>query len=314
MLQYLIVLLDDTSISFCHYENERVDKNLIALSDLEKVILFSLKRNLTLQFIYPDYVLPQEYNALIETVPHGNIVSSNAIEKGSSDVVVINDWKELQHVPFDKTTIYVWRTSKDDFFNHCNLVVAVLEKVIRLNIIITDFETFDEKDFDDYQKALSMLSDYIEKLYLEKRRPQLNLLTDRMILGKMNNCNAGCESITLAPNGKFYVCPAFYYRNVFSLGDLEHGLEIKNSQLYRIDHAPLCRNCDAYQCRRCIWLNYKTTKEVNIPSREQCVVAHLERNMSKKLLENIHGYGIFLPSQEIKEIDYLDPFDVRKEW
>lgn len=55
MLQYLIVLLDDTSTSFCHYTNKKTERKLISLSDLNEAILFSLKRNLTLQFIYPDY-------------------------------------------------------------------------------------------------------------------------------------------------------------------------------------------------------------------------------------------------------------------
>ena len=140
----------------------------------------------------------------------------------------------------------------------------------------------------------------------------------------MNNCNAGWESITLAPDGRFYVCPAFYLADdnedfgigkaKFSVGDLESGLDIKNPQLYRLDHAPLCRKCDAYQCRRCVWLNRKTTFEVNTPSHEQCVVAHIERNASRDLLASIRTIGTFLPDKEIKEIDYLDPFDVKEEY
>ena len=279
MLQYLIVLLDDTSTSFCHYTNKKTERKLISLSDLNEAILFSLKRNLTLQFIYPDYALPQEYINMIETVLHNKISLSTA-----------------------------------DFFNHSDLVIKILEKVVRLNIIITDIETFDKEDFEDYQRVLNTLSDGVEKLYAEGKEGQLNLLTDRMMLKKMNNCNAGWESITLAPDGKFYICPAFYQEGSCSVGDLKCGLDIKNPQLYRLDHAPLCRNCDSYQCQRCIWLNNKTTMEVNTPSHEQCVVAHLERNASRMLLENIRRHQSFLPDQKIKMIDYLDPFDIRKEW
>ena len=101
----------------------------------------------------------------------------------------------------------------------------------------------------------------------------------------------------------------------FSVGNIEDGLDIKNPQLYRLDHAPICRNCDAYQCKRCIWLNRATTCEVNIPSHEQCVVAHLERNASRVLLNNIRKHGRFLPEKgEIKEIEYLDPFEIREQW
>ena len=313
MLQYLIVLLDDTSVSYCHYSNAKTERKLIALSDLKEAVLFSMKRNLTIQFIYPDYALPPEYKDLIESVPHTKIASSSAIEKGIADIVVINNWQDLQDCSFDETTIYVWRTLKGDFFNHYNLLIGILEKVVRLNIIITDIETFDEEDFKAYQRVLNVISDSVEKIY-NKKEVQLNLLTDRMMLEKMNNCNAGWESITFAPDGRFYICPAFYQEGLYSVGDLKSGLTIKNPLLYRLDHAPLCRNCDAYQCQRCIWLNNKTTLEVNTPSHEQCVVSHLERNASRTLLENIRQHRSFLPNQEIKEIDYLDPFDVRKEW
>ena len=115
----------------------------------------------------------------------------------------------------------------------------------------------------------------------------------------MNNCNAGWESITLAPDGKFYICPAFYQDNLGDVGDLKNGINIPNPQLYRLDHAPICSHCDAYQCRRCIWLNLKTTLEVNTPSHEQCVVSHLERNASR-----------IINSENIPEINYLDPFDI----
>ena len=313
MLQYLIVLLDDTSVSYCHYSNAKTERKLIALSDLKEAVLFSMKRNLTIQFIYPDYALPPEYKDLIESVPHTKIASSSAIEKGIADIVVINNWQDLQDCSFDETTIYVWRTLKGDFFNHYNLIIGILEKVVRLNIIITDIETFDEEDFKAYQRVLNVISDSVEKIY-NKKEVQLNLLTDRMMLEKMNNCNAGWESITFAPDGRFYICPAFYQEGLYSVGDVKSGLTIKNPLLYRLDHAPLCRNCDAYQCQRCIWLNNKTTLEVNTPSHEQCVVSHLERNASRTLLENIRQHRSFLPNQEIKEIDYLDPFDVRKEW
>ena len=144
------------------------------------------------------------------------------------------------------------------------------------------------------------------------------------MLEKMNNCNAGSENITLAPDGKFYICPAFYLadenedfglgKTKFSIGDLVNGLDIKNSQLYKLSYAPICRNCDAFQCKRCVWLNRKTTYEINTPSHEQCVVAHLERNASRVLLNNIRKYGEYLPHIEIKEIKYLDPFDIRKQW
>ena len=229
-----------------------------------------------------------------------------------ADVVVIDNWQTLGSYPYDSETAYVWHTGKDDFFNHHTLIARVLPKVARLNVVITDVESFDKEDLEDYRLALQSLAREVAEQYLTGSMPQLNLLTDRMMLGSMNNCDAGWHSLTLAPNGKFYICPAFYQEDeANSVGDLAHGLKIPNPQLYQLEYAPICRRCDAYQCKRCIWLNRNTTLEVNTPSREQCVTAHLERNASRQLLATIRqAHKDFLPDAEIKEIDYLDPFEI----
>lgn len=327
MLKYLIIQLDDTSVSYCHYENPRHCSKLIGLDDLKSGILFGMKENLMIQFVYPDYELPQEYKDVIHTIDHSDIVSSlcdDSVLINNADVVIFDDWARMDIYDFRENGVYVIRTSKADFFEHYQLLQRPLTKAVRVNVVITDIETFDEKNFDTYKKVLAALSKKVEVLYLKGLFPQLNLLTDRVILEKMNNCNAGWENITLAPDGKFYVCPAFYLvsdeedyglgKSKCAIGDLKNGLDIKNPQLYKLSHAPLCRNCDAYQCKRCVWLNRKTTYEVNIPSHEQCVVAHLDRNASREFLHNIRQYGEFLPNTQINEIQYLDPFEVKKEW
>lgn len=325
MLQYLIIQLDDTSTSYCHYENVNTERHLMSIDDLKAGIFFAMKENLMIQFVYPDYELPQEYKDVINTIDHSDIVSSlceDDVLRENADVQVLHDWTGIEVSSFKKGAVIVLRTTKTDLFDRYLFLKNVLEKASRVNVVITDVETFSDGDFDIYRKILAALSDEIEKLYVAGHSPQLNLLTDRILLDKMNNCNAGCGNITLAPDGKFYVCPAFYLagenedfglgKAKVSVGDLQNGLDIKNLQLYKLDHAPLCRKCDAYQCKRCVWLNRKTTYEVNTPSHEQCVIAHLERNASRVLLNKIRQHGVFLPHQEIKEIDYLDPFDIRK--
>jgi len=328
MLQYLIILLDDTSVSYCHYENRKTRQRLIDIDNLKKGILFAMKENLNIQFVYPDYELPQEYKDVINTIDHNKIVSSlceDVVLRNNADIVVFHEWTGIEFYDFKENAVCVLRTTKEDLFDRYLFLKPVIAKVARLNVVITDVETFTDGDFDRYKNILHTLSEEIEKLYTEGKSPQLNLLTDRMMLDKMNNCGAGDTNITLAPDGRFYVCPAFYLADddedfglgkaKFSTGDLQNGLDVKNRQLYCLDHAPLCRNCDAYQCKRCVWLNRKTTLEVNTPSHEQCVMAHIERNASRELLKNIRKHGTFMPEREdIKEIDYLDPFDKREEW
>lgn len=314
MIQYIVILLDDTSTSFCHYMNEKADRRLIPLQTLKDGICYAMKENLNIQFVYPNYKLPKEYLAAIDSIDHTDIYPAEMSD--NADVVVFDSLIAAKDYVFKEEVAYLIRTDKVSLFNEYKIIGEILDKVTRLNVVITDIETFTEDDFMAYKSLLSNLAERVEQIYVSGKSPQLNLLTDRIMLEKMNNCGAGDTSVTLAPDGKFYVCPAFYLSaDGYTIGDLANGLEIKNSQLYRLDHAPLCRRCDAWQCKRCIWLNRKTTLEVNTPSHEQCVVAHLERNASRKLLMDIHKYGKFMSGNEdIKEIDYLDPFDIKEEW
>ena len=302
MLKYLIVQLDDTSTSFCHYNNISTEKRLIEPEVLEKGVLWAMKENLTIQYLYPDYKLPDEYRKIINRTYHADIVSNKCTATDlvkNADVVVFDNWEELSKYNFIEKQAYVIRTTLTDLLDNENTLSAILPKLNRLNVTITDIAGFSREN--DYKVLLEKLVDVVAEEYKKGHNVQLNILTDRILLNSMNNCNAGVESITLAPDGKFYVCPAFYCdnRDRFSIGDVDSGLDIKNPQLYRLDHAPICRNCDAWQCRRCVWINRKLTLEVNTPGHEQCVMAHLERNASRKMLNNLVRVGLYISEKEI---------------
>lgn len=321
MLQYLIIQLDDTSVSYCHYNNHSVERKLITLDDLKAGILYAMKENLMVQMVYPNYQLPEEYEDVINTIDHVKIKPLSQLD--SANIVVVDKWEDISSLKVDKTIVYVLRTDKTALFGNYKELLPLCNEVSRLNVVITDVETFTDADITTYKSILSELSVKIKQCYIDGHPVQFNLLTDRMMLDKMNNCNAGWESVTLAPDGRFYVCPAFYLagddedfglgETKYSVGDLKRGLDIKNPQLYHLDHAPLCRKCDAYQCRRCVWLNRKMTYEINTPSREQCVIAHIERNTSRELLADIRTNGQFLSDKDIPEINYLDPFEKKEE-
>lgn len=309
MMQYLVILLDDTSVSYCHCDNPYKERHLISIEDLRTSILYAMKENLMIQFVYPRYELPKDYLDVIDSIDHHDIKS---VDFEDADIYVI-DGVRTKYAPRD---VMILRTNKQQFFNNRDYISKLVRQIQRLNVVITNIETFTDNELERYNALLDELAVTLKEEYLKGRTPQLNILTDRMMIDKPNHCNAGIENITLAPNGKFYICQAFYYNNPDdNVGDLANGLNIRNQQLLRLDHAPLCRHCDAWQCKRCIWLNRKTTLEVNTPSHEQCVLAHIERNTSRNLLNNIRKHGTFLPEQgEIKQIEYLDPFDMREKW
>ena len=289
------------------------------LDTLRKAILFGMKQNLMIQYVYPDYDLPKEYNEVIESIDHVKI---------GRDIPVYNG------VPahIDGKTAVV-RLTIQEFIDKQYDIAALLPQVERLNICLTDIDTFTDAQVEDYKKALATLGKVASNLYTKAAQGglepvSLNILTDRLSLKEMHNCDAGIGNITVAPNGKFYLCPAFYYDERMgvsnrlnhathdcsrSVGDLDHGLDIPNKQLLQLDHAPLCRKCDAYHCHRCIWLNDRLTWDMNTPSHQQCVLAHLERNASRNIQQSLKDKGLIVDN-DIPAIDYLDPFDVKEEW
>lgn len=302
MMQYLVILLDDTSVAYCHCDNPHRERRLIGLDDLRAGILYAMNHNLMLQFVYPDYELPQEYLDAIDTIDHHDIVPFPM----QGDVAVLNTVADAA-----EGAVCVLRTSLKELFAAEAAVADALRRVQRLNVVITDLDTFTDDHLAAYTSLLDRWAALLKEEYLAGRTPQLNLLTDRMMLSAPNHCNAGVENITLAPNGRFYLCPAFYYTHP---EDSVDPADIPNAQLLRLDHAPLCRRCDAFHCRRCLWLNQRTTLEFNTPGRQQCIVAHTERNASRRLLAAIRSKASFMPEVDINPIDYIDPFDVKNEF
>lgn len=313
MLKYLIVQLDDTSESFCHYRNDRTESRLIPLSALEEAVFWAMKENLILQFVYPDYHLPEDYKRVIGQTYHADIVRSSCADEAlrtKADIVVFDNLTDFDRYDFVTGQAYAIRTTIDNLLDNADTIGRSLAGLDRLNIVITDVENMTDDRAEAYRSMLEGLIPAVTAQYVAGHNVQLNILTDRIFLETMNNCNAGVENITLAPDGRFYICPAFYLDGSDSVGSPTEGLNIRNQQLYRLDHAPICRHCDAYQCRRCVWLNRGLTLEVNTPGRQQCVAAHIERNASRLLLERLHEINPeFLPGHDIPAIDYLDPFD-----
>jgi CXXX repeat peptide maturase len=290
--------------------------HMIELNILKKALFWSMKENLTVQFLYPDYQLSADYKSVIADIDHADIVSSTCEDKellDNADVVVFDTWAAINYFTFTQSQAYVIRTSFADLFTNGALLNTILPRVSRLNVVITDVQNFTSNKEQRYSQFLDNLNEKIYQEYKNNHGVQINILTDRIMLDTMNNCGAGDETITLAPDGKFYICPGFYLDGASNVGDIKNGLDIKNPQLYKLSYAPICRICDAYQCRRCIWLNKQSTLEVNTPSHEQCVMAHIERNASRKLLAKIRELGTFMPDKDIPEITYLDPFDKLQE-
>ncbi|MBO5629972.1 MAG: hypothetical protein J5965_12965, partial [Aeriscardovia sp.] len=60
MLKYLVVILDKSSVSYCHYPDKK-ESGLISLENLREGVMFAMKHDLKIQYVLPNFTLPQEY-------------------------------------------------------------------------------------------------------------------------------------------------------------------------------------------------------------------------------------------------------------
>ena len=212
MLQYLVIVLDDASVAYCHADNPLKERNLMSLETLKKGILFGMKQNLMIQYVFPDYALPREYSEVIESIDNVKIYPFGCkpvtgIEYGNdADVEVAN---AIPNKVESKNLVL--RLAFSEMLAKKDEITKLFASGTRINLCITDVEQFTDELIETYKQVLNEWNAVLLDLYKQGQSPQFNLLTDRMMLEKMHNCEAGVSNITFAPNGKFYLCPAFYY-------------------------------------------------------------------------------------------------------
>lgn len=188
----------------------------------------------------------------------------------------------------DKQDNIIFNISAEEIKGMAKKIIFLMGKVNRININIQNISPM--FDFFTYEKELEEIANMINN-YLVKEGvlKEINILTDIFFLKKHENCVAGTDLLTYAPNGKIYICPAEYFENSEkgSVGDLNTEIKIPNRHLYTKEYAPICRNCSAYQCENCFWINKKYTYEVSVSPSFQCKKAMIENKISYKLQKKI---------------------------
>ena len=299
-MRYLMLIYDASAPSFCYYASHGKSERM-SLDTLREAIRFARMEGLLLNVITGSELLPRDVREELDGIVHTVIAPWNYPHDNVKDVSVV-EWSPdlaFESLPDDPQANIIMRFPREALPLLSDSVRRLLRKGCRLNFQMLDTDRWTENDFCVYAAQLEQLASFVPGAGVE-----LNILTDRLNLQKMNSCGAGDDCITVAPDGKFYVCPGFYYDDAAPCGDLESGLALPNRHLYKIENAPICRICDAWQCRRCIWMNLRSTGEVNTPSRGQCVAAHKERHA-----------GVIVSAgtpEPLQDVPYEDPFDTLK--
>jgi CXXX repeat peptide maturase len=312
MLKYVNVLLSDNAVSFCHYENKNSGGNKCISKELIKNIIdYCQTQNLFVNYIFPKDNIPFEILDKIEKTEHIKIAPYNS--SVNADVVIITPPEIMgKRLPdnFDKKIIII-KIKKTEIVIIAELLEQLAYKYLKITLVLTDVELYNEEDIAAYSRELEKTEIFLFQQYKDVKEslPEINFITDIWFAKQMNNCNAGIDHYTFAPDGNFYICPAFYLYGGKNIGNLSE-INVKNQRLFSLENAPICNVCDAFHCKRCVYLNNLLTEEFNTPSSQQCRLAHIERECSRKLLERLKKVNpLFMQIPPINIIDYNDPIE-----
>ncbi len=296
--KYLQFITSDNIVPHCAYRNTIGTDNIMSPEIFEEGIEFCTKNGFTpALFGKPLGVDAERYGSYIlvdKAGQDGNLISvhDNSVNcrDGARTVILLLNIHNLG--------------------NMYELIESLFNTAFRINLVIEDIEKWNDLTVQQYKKQLEEVAALIAKKYERYEEVELNVLTDLWNLRSMNNCDAGTGTFSLAPNGKIYICPAFYFDDPDSnVGTIDDGINIKNPQLLRVENAPICSVCDVYSCNRCKYLNKKMTNEMHIPSKIQCNISHIEREQSMKLQGQLIESMSYEFENKLREIDYIDPLE-----
>lgn len=308
---FMYFILSSNSVNYCNFKETTV-KETMKPEDLLKGLSYAYENFYQPVFVHSGDSMKwlnnlrasKEYGDALSFELNRHIIRHIAKYDGSvsnKDTIYVMD----EHSDKPKANLQapvILNVSAEKIHSLARIVEEILPFTSRVNINIRNWnKTF---DISEYEKQLEILMEILFDYLSKDEKKEIRQLTDRIFVQKMNNCFAGEKNITFAPNGEFYICPAFYFDTTVNV---DMG---KSNQMTYLSSSPGCDNCDAYQCERCIYKNFVGTGELNTPTEMQCKVSHLERKYSRKLLKKlkehkISGYANF----EIPEISDDDPIE-----
>lgn len=296
--KYMQFITSDNITPHCSYRNTKSTKNIMAPELLKQGITFCEKNGYTPVFLGT----PRGVNEV-------NTKEYLTIDKAGQSGNALSVYDNCADNP-DEEAPGILLLNRYNIHNLYELIEQITGTVYRINLELEDINDWNAQDVQEYRIQLDKIVDFIAKKYAQGQELEINVLTDIWNLKSMKNCDAGTNTFALAPNGRIYICPAFYFDDPdCHIGNIIDGINIKNDQLLKLENAPICSVCDVYNCNRCKYLNKKMTNEINTPSKIQCELSHIERENSMKLQRRLKEYSSYKFENTLSEIDYNDPLE-----
>lgn len=261
ILKFLYIITNDAESPVCSYENKLNSSKRMSAAMMEKCLDYCFKHHIAPVFI------GDVQHGLGEDSIYFTLSSDDEIRKNHATVYS----KDTDY----KNNNIILNIHRSEISSLANKLMHIKNKNARVNIFIPDIEEWEDDDFDQYRNEVKRIHVMIKSGELKF---DVNIF--RMLTPEKTRCGAGRTSIAIAPNGKFYLCPAFYFESDVNaaLGDIDEGFEFVPIDMLSGQRLAFCRNCDK-SCNICIHQNQKITGELNIPSNNQCRLQAIGREV-----------------------------------
>ena len=301
-LKYINFITSDNMPPHCGYQVKKKGVNKMPHDILQKGIHFCKDNHLIPIFLGKcNHSLREDKNQFFEILSSSEShPQNNFISVYDNNVVSANEGSNVAILLINKNNI-------KDIFSFCS---ELSKCKVRTNLFIQDLSDWNEDNIAEYDTQIILLRELLEKCINENKRYHINLLSDLIYLQSSRDCGAGTTSISLAPNGKFYICPAFYFENENNhIGDLEEGITPIDKKFLLRNLSPICSHCNISNCSRCLYLNKRLTNELHIPPKVQCRINQINKREADKLRDFMLTKGLLMPVNKNEAEKQEDPFD-----
>lgn len=299
-LKYVNFITSNNITPHCGYTVSNDVNIRMHPSVLNKGLDFCSKNNLVPMFLGEcDHNLDETKNVFFSLL-------STKETKSQSNVLTIYE-NDITNIIDDSgaSILLIKRNNINNFYKLCK---ELAEKKSRVNVFIQDLEIWNDENFIAYEEQVSKIGQLMIKSIDEGRSLNINIVSDFLENSSLKECGAGITTVSLAPNGKFYLCPAFYFDNPENfIGTLDDGINEINNKFLMRSQSPVCSLCKISNCNRCIFLNKKLTHELHIPPRKYCRVNTINSGVAAKVKEHMIHIGLI--NTQSKEYSQ-DPFDM----
>lgn len=302
--KHLYFILSDDSVEHCIYTNKKQEK-FMDINILNSGLKFATNNFYRPVFLHSPKTSTINYT---EVTKNKDKIDIYPIEIDSTidnlKAYPVYNSKNI-NLESNKSTC-ILTVENDDIPKLNHMVEVLLKKFKRVNINLKI--SGDKLNLELYRENLISISNELLKYYQDGIFKEINKITDILLIDEMENCNFGLDNFALAPNGKVYICPAFYYNEPENyICDIGEDINI-DSELFDGSKSKFCSKCNMNSCNRCLYDSKKKTGEFLVPSTIQCKSSIVEYKVSYDFRRNLEVNNI--DTSMFKKLDLIEYDDI----